>query len=384
MGFSQLLFENEDRDTFLQQHWGQGIWQQQHRDEAALQAIREALTVQAWLKSGVLRAPRLRLRQQSTWLTDAVFTKGMRLGINQVNGMADLDALRTCQTQGAALWAGALQRLSPVFGKACRDLAQCLQVPVSVAAWQLSACKALVLPLDAQPRWLIQLHGSSHLNTQWSSPENEIFCRELVLSAGESLFLSGGNQQLTLSSSAGGQLLEVTLHALSGMDLLRQAVAATFDALENSPEWRNAALAPQASKHDIATWINTFEAQQQIANVTTATFNHFIREYADASAVAGVLTGLCKPQSSKSTPQRWRGKPETIVARIEDPQGLRLMSNQKQMAVPEAARETLEFLLRTTPYQLEDIPGKLALKDKENLLQQLMLEGLVVQEISPS
>lgn len=384
MSFIELLFETITPETFAAQHWNGIPLHQEHQTHPALTPLMDSLHLDTWVESGVLRAPRLRLRKAGSWLHDAVFTRGVRLGINAVEGMADLNALRAMQAQGISVWAGELQRLAPNLGSACRDLAQYLQVPATVAAWMLPANAQIDPALAAMPRWFVQLSGESvwvvtpgTATDAAGELEATATPQRFCLKRGDSLFMPNGYQaQVNTDSSSAALLLDISLQALTYMDCLRQVVSGVFNELEADPAWRTTALGTTPTPVEVSTWRKCYATQAHALKIDEAALTHFVRNHADPAAVAGVLTTLCASPHSEN--QYWVGQPNHITAQGGDEHTLTLISNQKELTLPQTARETLAFLLQPKTYRVDEIPGSISDQEKSALLRQLMLEGLVM------
>jgi hypothetical protein len=368
----QAILGTQEVHAFLRHNWGQAS--RALEGCADLTSLIDPASILSLAERGHLRCPRARVWHDDIEMDARAWTRSLQLGGHRLDGVVDADALRKVLDAGALLWVGALARIHAPAATLCEALARDLQLPVEAHLWHTSASahrERVAVPLSqaAAHRFVLVMQGEACVGAD--DPIRD----ELRLAAGSAAYLAPG-KHASMSVSAAATVVIVVMQPVSWGALLEGVARQLLASLTDDETLRRADRSGAQTQTDVARFACVLRERWRAQPWQQAQLRHFLANHEERAGRGGrlrTLTALLRGDPDAVV----QGRPQRVLAEREDAHGVHLVCDGKEIAIPRTAAAAVKFMLRTEPYRIADVPGKLTCEQRMALARELASAGLV-------
>src|SRR5215208_3005587 len=326
-----------------------------------------------------LRAPGFRLVKAGEKLDPRDYTVDLPWRPKPFTGSADHHAVLGEFTRGATVVLQGLHLTSTALACYCRELEAFLGHPVQANAYYTPARSqglpvhhdthdVLVLQVSGSKRWLVYNPVFElPLKHQRYSPEmgdRGPTVMDVVLRAGDTLYLPRGWLHEALTSEDDSLHLTVGVSVITWLDALRDLLAEC----EDDVEFRRSVPADGDGASELVERLTERVGPEQVTEVVRSKFLGARRSILDGQL--DDLRALPSLAGSSSVTRR-----ETVIAELieADDGRVALVFESRRVVFPAHAREELEALVEATgPLRLSELPGRLDDEGRHVLARRLV------------
>ena len=357
--------------------WQQRPWQGVGTVPAGMPDFTE---IDELLVSGTVRAPRLRLVEGGREIAIDAYTRAVRLGPSQVDGLCDMPVLLAHLEAGACLQLMHLERVWPALGDLCARLGRERCAPSHAhalldlgtggagdpAALQ-AAGETVLVQLRGETRWLLRTDGGGVAGARDASSE-------VRLGEGGRLYLPQGCAYQRLAGDAPQLCLQIEIAPATWLRLFGRLTRCALRALESSLDHRRAAGGDDEPPDIDEAWVDDLFAHGGLDAGRQLLLEDFFR--AQWPRRAGALLAALAPERIDAG-TRLRRRPEVLCLYRQQPHGVQITFDNKDLQLGSAHERALPRLLATRPYRLGEAAADLDLTATVALAARLVREGLL-------
>lgn len=372
-----------DVDRFMARSWSREP--HHHRDPGGYADLLSLDDVDRLVSASGLRTPAFRLVRDGQPLDPQSYTRRARIGSRPVTDLADPGRVFAFFADGATIVLQGLQRSWPPLARFCRELEAALTHPVQANAYVTPPVAAgLRIHADAHDVFALHTHGRK----QWVTypPEGEDADLDLVVAAGECLYLPQGVRHAARTVDEPSVHVTVGVRTVTWQQVLRTAVDGVLEAaLDGAP-----ARLPPGFAHEPTTI--AAEASDRLADVAKRLAALDGAEIADKVAerfwaarpplLSGQLQQVLRLAGGVDDTTRVRRRPGAVcrVSAAGTGEQVALVLGDRELRAPLRLAPALEWVAQREQFTVGELAAHLDTESRRVLVTRLVREALLMIE----
>jgi ribosomal protein L16 Arg81 hydroxylase len=364
-------------EDFLAEHWERRPLTVARAEPGRFDGILSAADVERLVTMSGIRMPAFRLVRDGAPLPASEYTQEIPWRPGSFAGLARVDRVAEEHAAGATIVLQALQLHWHPAALYCRGLEQALGFPVQANAYATPAgAQGFAVHHDTHDVFVLQVSGTKRwriyapvlelpLSTQRWSPslgDPGAPIQELTMEPGDTLYVPRGWPHEAVAQEAASLHLTIGLHPPTRLDALK---AALDECAAEDVEFRRG-IGDGALPPDLVERLASRLDQAAVARRARRRFVDSRRPILDDQLTqVRAVVGADDPVERRPT----------VIAELD---GATLRFEGKEIAFPDAARETLVALAGATgPIRARDLPGALDEASRLVVVRRLIREGFL-------
>jgi ribosomal protein L16 Arg81 hydroxylase len=374
LGAVGLTLDPVALEDFLASYWERRPLTLARAEPGRFDGVLSAADVDRLVAETGIRMPAFRLVRDGAPLPAGEYTQEIPWRPGSFDGLARVDRVAQEHAAGATIVLQALQLHWHPAALYCRGLEQALGFPVQANAYLTPAsAQGFAVHHDTHDVFVLQVSGTKRwriyspvlelpLSSQRWSPAlgDPELVEELTMQAGDTLYLPRGWPHEAVAQEADSLHLTIGLHPPTRLDALR---AALDECAAEDVELRRGIGDGELPPGLLDRLVLTPEAVARRAR----------RKFVDSRRP--ILDDQLAQTRAEIAADDLVERRRTVIADLD---GATLRFEGKEIAFPEAARETLAALVASDgPLRARDLPGALDLESRLVVVRRLVREGFL-------